>query len=101
MATDIMQLNGVPNTTYLAMRYGGHISAALWIASASWQIKGAIRITGLLLALDLAIYSFIAFIPFTFVILIPSLVLLPLWLVLSGRFLARESIHYTKQSEGA
>ncbi len=90
MTTDIMQLNGVPNTTYLAMRYGGHISAALWIASASWQIKGAIRITGLLLALDLAVYSFIAFIPFTFVILIPSLVLLPLWLVLAGRFLARE-----------
>ena len=52
-----MQLNGVPSTTYLAMRYGGHISAALWIASASWQIKGAIRITGLLLALDLTVYS--------------------------------------------
>lgn len=97
IATDIMQLNGVPSTTYLAMRYGGHISAALWIASASWQIKGAIRITGLLLALDLAVYSFIAFIPFTFVILIPSLVLLPLWLLLSGRFLARGGEHYLEQ----
>jgi len=97
IATDIMQLNGVPSTTYLAIRYGGHISAALWIASASWQIKGAIRITGLLLALDLAVYSFIAFIPFTFVILIPSLVLLPLWLLLSGRFLARGGEHYLEQ----
>ncbi len=48
------------------------------------------RIAGLLLALDLAIYSFIAFIPLTFVVLIPSLVLLPLWLVLVGRLITRE-----------
>ncbi len=48
------------------------------------------RIVGLLLALDLAIYSFIAFIPLTFVVLIPSLVLLPLWLVLVGRLITRE-----------
>src|SRR5947209_6396028 len=91
IATDIMQLNGTPKTTYLPMRYGGHISAALWIASASWQLKGGIRITGLLLALDLAVYSFIAFIPFTFVILVPSLLLLPLWFTLSGRLLAEKS----------
>ncbi len=75
---------------YLPMHYGGHISAALWIASASWQTRGAMRIVGLLLALDLAIYSFIAFIPLTFVVLIPSLVLLPLWLVLVGRLITRE-----------
>jgi hypothetical protein len=87
MATDIMQLGGVEKTTYLSMRYGGHISAALWIASASWQARSAMRVTGLLLALDLAIYSFIAFIPLTFVILLPSLVLLPLWLVFAGNVL--------------
>lgn len=89
MATDIMQLNGTPKTTYLAMRYGGHISAALWIASGSWQRTGTLRVIGVLLALDLAIYSFLAFIPFTFVILIPSLVLLPLWLWLVGRLIAQ------------
>jgi hypothetical protein len=32
IATDIMALNGVPVSTYLPMRYGAHISAALWIA---------------------------------------------------------------------
>lgn len=89
MATDIMQLNGIDKSIYLSLRYGGHISAALWIASASWQARGAMRVVGWLLALDLFIYSFIAFIPFTFVILIPSLVLLPVWFVLIGRFFGR------------
>ena len=90
MATDIMQLNGIDKSIYLSLRYGGHISAALWIASASWQAKGAMRVIGWLLALDLFIYSFIAFIPFTFIVLFPSLVLLPLWFLLVGRFFARE-----------
>jgi len=90
MATDIMQLNGVVKPTYLSLRYGANIAAALWIASASWQGKGAMRVIGVIVALDLAVYSFIAFIPFTFVILVPSLVLLPLWFVLVGRSLARK-----------
>ena len=92
MATDVMDLGGVAKLTYLSLRYGGHISAALWIASASWDAKGALRIVGWLLAFDLAIYSFIA--PFgslTFLVLLPSLVLLPLWLALVGRYLARGS----------
>lgn len=93
IATDIMQLNGVDKPTYLALRYGANIAAALWIASASWQGKGVMRVIGLIVALDLTIYSFIAFIPFAFVILIPSLVLLPLWLWLVGRRLARGSEH--------
>jgi hypothetical protein len=91
MATDIMQLNGIDKSIYLSLRYGGHISAALWIASASWQARWALRVVGWLLALDLFIYSFIAFIPFTFVVLFPSLVLLPVWFVLVGRLLARGS----------
>jgi hypothetical protein len=99
MATDIMQLNGIDKSIYLSLRYGGHISAALWIASASWQTKGALRLVGWLLALDLAIYSFITFIPFTFVVLIPSLVLLPVWLVLVGRLLAREGEHRQERTE--
>ena len=48
------------------------------------------RIVGWLLAFDLAIYSFIAFLPLTFVVLVPSLVLLPLWFVLVGRLLSRK-----------
>jgi hypothetical protein len=91
MATEIMGLGGVAKVTYLSLRYGGHISAAIWIASASWQEKGAMRIVGFLLALDLVVFSFITFIPFSFVILIPSLILLPLWVALVGRLIARGS----------
>lgn len=92
MATDIMQLNGVAKPLYLGLRYGGHISAALWIASASLQERGLIRIVGLFVALDLALYSFIApLFAFSFVVLIPSLVLLPLWFVLAGRRIARNA----------
>ncbi len=85
--------------TYLSLRYGGHIAAALWIASASWQTKGAMRIIGWFVALDLALYSFIAYVPFTFVVLLPSLVLLPLWLWLVGRLLAREREHQQGRAE--
>jgi len=90
IATDIMQLNGVPKLTYLALRYGANVAAALWIAPASWQEKGVLRVIGVIVALDLAVYSFVAFIPLTFLILVPSLVLLPLWLFLVGRRFTRE-----------
>jgi hypothetical protein len=87
MATDIMGLNGVPAAIYLPLKYGGHLSAALWIATASAQAPRGLRIAGLLLALDLAAYSFLA--PFVPVLpLLPSLVLLPLWFWLVGRRLA-------------
>jgi hypothetical protein len=93
IATDIMQLNGVAKLTYLSLRYGANIAAALWIASASWQGKGAIRVIGVIVALDLALYSFIAFIPLTFLVLVPSLVLLPLWFVPVGRLIAQGDEH--------
>jgi hypothetical protein len=89
IATDIMQLNGVVKMTYLSLRYGANVAAALWIASAAWQAKGAVRVIGVIVALDLAVYSFIAFIPLTFLVLVPSLVLLPLWFFLVGRLVAR------------
>lgn len=89
IASDIMQLNGTPRESYLPLRYGGHISAALWILLVSLNTRGAMRIIGILLALDLAIYSFIAFIPLAFLLLLPSLILLPLWLAMAGRLLAQ------------
>ncbi len=95
IATDIMQLNGVVKLTYLSLRYGANIAAALWIVSASWQAKGAMRIIGIIVAVDLALYSFIAFIPFTFLLLVPSLILLPLWFLLVGRTFTRVSEHTT------
>ncbi|GHO97209.1 hypothetical protein KSF_072570 [Reticulibacter mediterranei] len=89
IGTDIMQLGGVPKLIYLSLRYGANIAAALWIASASWQAKGAIRIIGWIVAITLTLYSFIAFVPLAFLILVPSLVLLPLWFVRMGQVLAR------------
>jgi hypothetical protein len=90
MATDTMALSGIPVTTCLPMRGGEYPSAALWIASASLQAKGATRIVGLLLALELGGYSFVApFDPTHFVGLLPLLMLLPIWLV--GRLLRWET----------
>jgi hypothetical protein len=87
IATDVMALNGVADTLYLPLRYGGHVSAAVWIATASWQTTSGQRAVGLLLALDLALYSFVA--PWVSVAaLYPSLLLLVLWFVLVGRHIA-------------
>ncbi len=93
ITTDIMGLNGVPATIFLPMRYGGHVSAALWIIVASWRTTGAIRIVGILLALFLGSYSFVAPLPGIpmFVGLLPVLILLPLWFILVGRLLQGES----------
>ncbi len=99
IATDIMQLNGEVKLTYLSLRYGANIAAALWIISASWQARGAMRVIGIIVALDLALYSFIAFIPFTFLVLVPSLILLPLWLWLVGRTLALENVSQQGDTE--
>ncbi len=88
MATDIMALDGVAQLTAFSLKYGGHLSAALWIATSAWRAGGAMRIVGLLLALDLASYSFISsFAPVW--PLLPSIVLLPLWFVLVGHCLGR------------
>jgi len=72
---------------YLLIRYGGHVSAALWIATAAWQAKGATRISGLILALVLGGYSLIPNGPID--LLIPSGLLLPIWFALVGRLLAQ------------
>jgi hypothetical protein len=94
IATDIMALNGVADSTELPMRYGAHVSAAIWIAVTPWRIRGASRIIGLLLALDLGGYSFVApFDPTHFVGLLLSFVLLPVCLVLVGRFLHQQDEH--------
>lgn len=91
MSTDIMALNGVPTMIFLSLRYGGHISAALWIITASWFARGTTRVVGWLTALDLGGYSFLAAYGVSFVALIPSGILLPLWCALLGRHLSRVS----------
>lgn len=93
MATDIMQLSGVAPPIYLSLKYGGHISAATWFAAASWQASGARRTLGLITAIDLVAYSFLSPLsPLMFIILIPLIVLQPLWIALSARFLSTEKL---------
>lgn len=88
ITTDIMALGGVQDALYLPMRYGGHVSAALWIAAASWEAGGALRVVGLLLALDLGGYSLLMpFLPLA--ALYPSALLLVIWFALVGLHLAR------------
>src|SRR5690349_11200245 len=37
IVSNVMSLGGLEDTTTSAVRFGGHIVAALWIASASWN----------------------------------------------------------------
>src|SRR5712691_6170103 len=80
MSTDIMQLSGVNSSIYLSLKYGGHNSAATWITLTSAQANRNRRILGLLTAIDLAAYSVLnPLSPLMFIILIPLILILPLW----------------------
>jgi hypothetical protein len=64
------------------------LSAAVWIVTASWQTTSWLRAVGLLLALDLGLYSFVA--PWVSITaLYPSLLLLVPWFVLVAPHRAR------------
>lgn len=89
MGTDLLQLGGAPKSLYLVLRLGINLVAALWIAAASLQTRGATRALGVFVAADFACYSFVALLsPLAFVVALPSLILLPLWFMLVGRRLA-------------
>src|SRR5438105_15148524 len=53
IAANIMYLNGVDEHICTALRYGGHIPAALWIINSSLKGSRPMQIVGLLLALIL------------------------------------------------
>lgn len=94
MCTDLLQLAGTPKSLYLVLRLGVNLFAALWIASASWSARGALRAVGLFVAFDFACYSCIAWLtPRAFVVTLPSLLLLPLWFALAGRALRHDEQH--------
>lgn len=94
MATDIMALNGIDSAIFISLRYGGHISAAVWFAVASWNQKGAIRYFGLLTAINLGSYSFVSHIAPP-VILAPLSIWMIVWLILVGKLLARSEKVYS------
>jgi hypothetical protein len=86
MGTDLLQLAGASKSIYLTLRLVINLVAALWIASASLQASGGMRGIGIFVAIDFALYSLLAsFFPAAFLVVLPSLLLLPVWFVLSGR----------------
>lgn len=90
MGTDLAQLGGAPKSLYLVLRLGVNIAAALWIASASARARGGMRRLGVVVACDFACYSLVALLsPLAFLVTLPSLVLLPIWFVLAGRWIER------------
>ncbi|HEV8193032.1 MAG TPA: hypothetical protein VGP82_16330, partial [Ktedonobacterales bacterium] len=88
--TDLLQVGGAPKSIYLVARLIINLVAAVWVATASVHSTGAVRIIGLIVAIDFACYSLLAgFFPWAFVVALPSLILLPLWFVLVGRTLGQ------------
>lgn len=89
MLTDVAQLGGAPKSAYLPVRLAVNVLAALWIASASFRQRATFRILGVVIAVDLILYSAFGLLsPAAFLITLPSLVLLPVWFWLVGRMLA-------------
>ena len=102
MLTDLLQLAGAPKSVYLVIRLVINLVAALRIATASWHATGAIRWIGVFVAFDFACYSLLILLsPLAFLVVLPSLVLLPAWFFLLGRRLAREQRHSLPQAESS
>src|SRR5438874_6431 len=53
IVSNVMSLGGIGDVTTSAVRFGGHVVAALWIASASWEADRVTRVVGSALALIL------------------------------------------------
>jgi hypothetical protein len=92
IAIDVMlnvaTVNGADGELMSALRLGGHVPAALWIAFAASRLGGAAREVGALLAAMLTVHAFASpWIPM-WVIYIPF-VTIPVWLALAGRALGR------------
>lgn len=83
---NIATVNSADVELVSALRLGGHVPAAVWIALASAQTGGAVRGVGVLLAMMLAVHTFASpWVPL-WVIYIPF-VTIPVWLTLVGRAL--------------
>ncbi len=88
IAANIMQVNGVDEHTCTALRYGAHIPAIIWIIISSLKASRIMQGVGFAQALIMGSYSFVA--PWAPMwMLYPAMVLLIIWLLLSGRTLAK------------
>jgi hypothetical protein len=90
LAIDVMlnvaTLNGVSMETIMPLRLGGHVLAGLWIATASLELGGAAGAVGFVLGPLLIVHAFLAqwLPPWA---IYPPFLLIPIWLLLVGRFL--------------
>jgi fatty acid desaturase len=90
IAANIMQVNGVDEHTCTALRYGAHIPAIIWIITSSLKASRIMQVVGFAQALIMGSYSFVA--PWAPMwMLYPAMVLLIIWLLLSGRTLSKLS----------
>jgi len=91
IVSNVMSLSGIGDASTSAVRFGGHVVAALWIASASWGQDRVTRVVGSLLALILFVTAVgNPWLPgWLFAFAMP---LLPLWLVLVGCTLSSKPV---------
>lgn len=88
IVSNIMAINGVADTMTTPLRLGGHIPAAIWIGTWALEARGAVRWTGLPLAIWLFAYSFLApWVPGS--AFMPAIVLMIGWLISVGVSLRR------------
>lgn len=81
---NVATVNGADVGLIAALRLGGHVSAATWMALAAWHMSGLVRAIGIPLAALLLIHAFASSWLPAWAIFIPFL-LLPVWLALVGR----------------
>lgn len=90
IVSNVMSINGADPALATAVRYGGHISAAIWIGFASWQAKGSPRLVGIPLAFVLGGYSLVA--PWVSgAVIIVAFLLIIAWLPFAGRSIAKST----------
>lgn len=89
ITANVMQINGIDEHITSAIRYGAHIPAVIWIITSSLKGSMPMRIVGILQALIMGSYSFIApWVPAW--VLYPAMILLIIWLVVTGMHLSKQ-----------
>jgi len=87
-ACNVMSLNGVEEHITTPLRLGSHLSLALWIITTSLKCNRSMQVVGILQGILVGSYSLIApWVPMW--VLYPAMMLLIIWLVLAGMFLAK------------
>ncbi len=83
----------------MALRYGLHVCAMVWLVEVAWQNGGAFGLATAVMGLALGGFSFIApFVPAW--ALYPVMVLVVAWLALAGRALGKGEVAQGREADG-